>query len=487
MKRLLSKENWRALLLIEQLYEKEWVVSDRLMGVIKCSERTLRSDVQRINQLIEPATIETSLKTGLRLRIPTSHSMKHIYAILLRESPNFLILETLFFSDFDSLVDLAREVYQSLASLNRSISQINQITSEMDFRITTKPPIRIAGNEREILAFFRSYFFERYEGEFPFNQEKFQEVLAVLNQFYGTHKQFIFIINFTMLALYIFIKATRLQQQSESLSHAQTSICPISEEIIRLNQDLSNLTGLRESHVFFSDDWSQINEDIYFCSYQNFQKGIQRFPAVKAEYDRFRELTMLIDEVLIGGINDHELFIFRLYSFHLSEQLVRPILFNYPEETLATIAASTPYFYEKIKGLLVKYIRKNHNYVLKTLLYNVMSAFDNFSTVSRLNQPAFRIGLYTKYNGLIVTNDQEFLEDVFGDQVEVRVIPFRGCQKSISLQGDYDLIITDISDCQLKGIEVLSIAYEITEREIGIVKELYDHFLKRKAASLFDG
>lgn len=478
MKRLLSKQSARALGIIEHLYGKEWVISETIASAINCSERTLRSDIKYINHLIFPVVIRTSLKTGLKLVIPASHSIKYVYSLLIQDSQNFIILETLFFNSFENLDRLAEVVFQSHATLYRSINYINTIVIEKGFTISMAQPIQIIGEEHAILAFFRSYFFEKYNDEMPVNRHVFEDILHKINAFYQLGNPRLFSFNLNVVTLYVLIRAIRLKQSPTNLFSKRLAEVPVTEAVRKLNCDLSKSVGLTFYHDFYSDIWCYTDGQQFFLSYEAFLEGLRQ-PTVQAEYDRLWELVTAIDSALTVPLARKEQFVFSLYTINLREQLISSIIVDQSQVMLENVKRQSPYLYTKFSHVLKGFVKKYPDFNQENLFYNVISAFENFWELSYLNQPRVRIALYSKYNDLTFKNNFRLIQSSLDKLVSVSL--FFSYEDMTSLTDGYDLIITDISGLVVEGTEIICIPYDIKLDELAKVEAFCYDFLQKSA------
>ena len=67
MKQLLTKQSLRQLALLELLWSNEWLTIAEIVKKIGGVEKTIRTDIKQLNEIIEPLKIETSVKYGVFL------------------------------------------------------------------------------------------------------------------------------------------------------------------------------------------------------------------------------------------------------------------------------------------------------------------------------------------------------------------------------------------------------------------------------------
>ena len=93
MEEVLNKQSLRQLALLELLWNKEWVTVSEIVKEIGGVEKTIRTDIKQLNEIIEPLTIETSFKHGVFLNKEMCISKTHLYALFLQKSVECQLLE----------------------------------------------------------------------------------------------------------------------------------------------------------------------------------------------------------------------------------------------------------------------------------------------------------------------------------------------------------------------------------------------------------
>lgn len=179
MRDILNATTLRQLTFLEYLVSQEqWVTVDKVAEAIHCSARSLHSDIQVINQLYGPFRIEVSIKRGISLSYPPKYGIDFIYATVLETSPEFGLLEWLFWHESCQLDDLCRALFSSESTIKRMIRRINQVLLLRGLQISG-PPYNMIGSEQSLRRFYSLYFSERYLGEVPLMTA---EKRAVLNE-----------------------------------------------------------------------------------------------------------------------------------------------------------------------------------------------------------------------------------------------------------------------------------------------------------------
>lgn len=178
VKNLLSEKDERLLQLTELVYKEEGLLIRDICVSLNMTNKTLKTDIERANELFSPIEILETGKGGLKLVIPKNYSIAYIYNCFLLESKEFNILEKLLFCEQYSVDNLAEDMYISSSSLRRIIKKMNSVLKEEEMEIKLNP-LKLIGNEIKIINFYIHYLIECY----PLNKDVFSknQVKAVGN------------------------------------------------------------------------------------------------------------------------------------------------------------------------------------------------------------------------------------------------------------------------------------------------------------------
>ncbi|MGG5358930.1 MULTISPECIES: helix-turn-helix domain-containing protein [unclassified Enterococcus] len=178
MRRLLNKVDERHLKLLEILWESGWKTTEELAKLLHTSERTLRKDIQSINDFIEPLYIETSLKSGVYLHTKARHSKNYIYSKILSESLEFSLIECSFFEKFNDLYEFCEMNFISEETTKKTMRKLNPILKEEG--IFFEAGGHLSGSEIVLRNFMVRYMLEKYEHVFHICTEKQYSLLNEL-------------------------------------------------------------------------------------------------------------------------------------------------------------------------------------------------------------------------------------------------------------------------------------------------------------------
>lgn len=162
MKEILATSTKRHLKILEYLfYQYSWSTTQGVAKELNCSSRILNSDIQFINERYAPFVIETSVKNGIRLRHPDNVSADLIYKKVYNNSPEFLLIEALFFEQHKTVDSLLSTIHVSLSTFTRMVSRLKPLLAKEEITIESSPYM-LKGDELRLRNFFVHYFLEKY-------------------------------------------------------------------------------------------------------------------------------------------------------------------------------------------------------------------------------------------------------------------------------------------------------------------------------------
>ena len=99
-------------------------------------------------------------------------NISKIYSIFIKENVYYNILEHIFFKSNYTLITLSDELFISISTLRRRLSKVRYLLKPYDIKIDSNP-LRITGDEKNIVDFFTLYFLEAYPTKpYPFPEEQ---------------------------------------------------------------------------------------------------------------------------------------------------------------------------------------------------------------------------------------------------------------------------------------------------------------------------
>lgn len=170
LENILSTKNLRELTLIRFLIKNGSTHPSIIIKKLNYSGTTLYRDIQQLNTVINPIQILT--KNNIELYFPKKFNNRQIFSALLTQSPEFNLLEEIFFNENHSLLSLSQKIFLSESSTKRVIKKINSVFKIYAISITSFP-IKITGEEKNIWNLMIRIFEEKYPNHnFPFEKKE---------------------------------------------------------------------------------------------------------------------------------------------------------------------------------------------------------------------------------------------------------------------------------------------------------------------------
>ncbi|EOO71778.1 BglG family transcription antiterminator [Bacillus mycoides] len=171
--RILSEENiWFTILELEQK--------------LGCSSKTIRKDISIINDVLSPNSSICSIKgQGVRLFLAPDQSIAEVISKFFKRSLTFLTFQQLLEQNFSTVSSLADKLYIPLSSMNKVLSRVEAHIEKFGLSLA-KRPLRIVGNEVQILVMLSDLYLEAFVGEeWPFTEYKkevFERYLSYIEE-----------------------------------------------------------------------------------------------------------------------------------------------------------------------------------------------------------------------------------------------------------------------------------------------------------------
>lgn len=183
MKGILNKQSTRQLALLELLWENEWLTVSKIVQVIGGVEKTIRTDIKHLNEIIKPLKIETSFKHGVFLDKTLGVSKTHLYSLFLQNCIECQIIEEIFINPKLSKGELCDCLFISETQLNRLLAKLNSVLEKFSIQISHE--LTIEGSEINIRKLFASLMYEKYLSAEPLLlKEEFDLIDRLIQCFY---------------------------------------------------------------------------------------------------------------------------------------------------------------------------------------------------------------------------------------------------------------------------------------------------------------
>lgn len=164
MRNLLNKSINRRLVLVEITSKSNsWLQLDKLAKIMKCSQKTILSDVEYINDFWgDFVHIDYSKNNGLHTYAVQSNKINNVYKFILQTSSEFNFLEQIFFDPNQDAEYWMNHLYISEPSFYRMVACIEKALKKRGLTLERKPFRVVAEDERWVRLFYQSYFIEAY-------------------------------------------------------------------------------------------------------------------------------------------------------------------------------------------------------------------------------------------------------------------------------------------------------------------------------------
>ena len=169
--------------------EKRWFTILELEQKLKCSSKTIRKDISIINDVLSQNSMICSIKgQGIRLFLAPDQSISEIISRFLKRSLTFLTLQQLLEQDSNTITSLSEKLYIPASLMNKVLKRVETHIEKHGLSLE-KRPLRIVGDELQILVMFSDLYLESFVGEeWPFTefkQEVFERYISYIEEKLG--------------------------------------------------------------------------------------------------------------------------------------------------------------------------------------------------------------------------------------------------------------------------------------------------------------
>lgn len=169
--------------------ENRWFTILELEHKLGYSSKTIRKDISIINDSLSPNSTISSIKgQGIKLFLAPDQSITEIISKFFKRSLTFLTFQQLLEHDFNTIASLADKLYIPLSSMNKVLGKVEARLEKFGLSLT-KRPLRIVGDEVQILLMFSDLYLEAFVGEeWPFteyNKDEFDSYISYIEERLG--------------------------------------------------------------------------------------------------------------------------------------------------------------------------------------------------------------------------------------------------------------------------------------------------------------
>ena len=454
---LLSKQDKRYLVILESLFLKESQTINDLMIVTNSSRKTIREDLQVINEFISPMFIKTS-HDGCHLNSPPNIGIDYIYSCILQISKEYTFLEMIFFEKEKNIEAYARKMYLSQSSIRRMITRINKQTKKYDFKISTAK-LQLVGNEVHIYNTMIYYFKEKYiHQNYPFSKIQKKALNILINYALKKYPKFNTMSDIYLLELIVLVSLVRIQNNHQIIISIDTEIDGFLAEVLEdkmlkilfksvFRIELSKKNIIHLFYPFIKGEFAFTYEDVI--------KVTQKHDKLKQYVEDTNRYIDNIADILNIPISNKEQIIIEIFNLIILNAGNDYLLCNKKMFFLTHFSKDSPY----ITNILYKEVEKNFFYLdnmtdndKDQFIYSLVIHWKELSDKIYSFNPIYRVGIYMNWdvehnlfiNGVL---SQHFLgrltfEPILANSYEEAQIIFQ----------HYDFILTNISNLEADNI-----------------------------------
>lgn len=466
--KLFTSQQWRELKLISYVTENAdaiGVKDKELSKALNISMLTLQTCLTNMQFMKEVGGI--TYKNGYITIWYHQHcGLQEVYQKALRHSQSFKLLETLFFRDFNSLEELAEELFVSLSTLKRLIKKTNAyLTHTFGITILTSP-VQVSGDEHQIRLFYLKYFSEAYKiSEWPFgemlNLKNCERLLSLMIKEVDVRVNFTLFQHLKILSsvnLIRYYKGHSAVYDNKKTSHRFSQLIQSFLEI----QDLSRLFYLKFGLYL---DETTIAE--MFSNHVNDQLEIgYAFDSIKQDSPTgCRKVTnwvRLLDELEIrlnlSVTNKYEVAVILHNTTVLKEEDITAnyLFFDYKKSYLNFYKQEHPYLYKAFVAGVEKLMRSEKEPISTELTNQLIYAFfitweNSFLKVNQKDEKIRLLVIERSFNSVgnfLKKYIGEFFSITNFNELDALTIDLEEIEKQ------YDVIVTDVMVGKSEKLEI---------------------------------
>ncbi len=159
----------RQLRIIQYLYKKkEPCRTKELAELLEVSEKTIRADMNHIDENFTLLNIEVSSNSQVKLNCSDYVGIEYVYRKIMDLSLEFKIFEYLLSNSDRSIGEYLKKFFVSESMFRRIIQKWNKAFAKRGLPVTIdiSPVVTVQGNEMIVRQLYYRYFIEKYEGDF---------------------------------------------------------------------------------------------------------------------------------------------------------------------------------------------------------------------------------------------------------------------------------------------------------------------------------
>ncbi|PEL95293.1 hypothetical protein CN602_28805 [Bacillus cereus] len=154
-------------------YEKRWFSLQEIAENLNCSVKTIQRDlIQIIDYLPADWSIQTSKQKEIRLKKPAFSSIDVIQIEYFKNTLLIQTLKKLLYNNIKTIDELARSLYIQTTKMRSVLIEVESYLNQYNLKFK-KRPLRIEGNETNLLLMYYKLYLKSYDKqEWPFQEFK---------------------------------------------------------------------------------------------------------------------------------------------------------------------------------------------------------------------------------------------------------------------------------------------------------------------------
>ncbi|MFV0392892.1 MAG: helix-turn-helix domain-containing protein [Coprobacillaceae bacterium] len=357
------------------------------------SVKTAWSDLQELNHMIHPVSIESDFN-GIYLHIPATYSIRYIYSQLLKESKEYALIEYAFFHEAENLVEVADYLDVSEATLRRMITHVNEGLKEAGLKLSSSP-LQLKGEPRRIFSFITFLLSEKYlyeEEYLPMRK------LSILNQLFNSvnviKSDYLNYPDYKKLRLWVYTRAIYYRIHQKEIHY--DSINPRIPEIFSftknqvLYKQFEGVFGfeLNENSIMFL--FELFSKEHYALSYEGLLEIVEDNQQARKQRDQIIDILEQLSNIYEITLDNKEKLILDIYNM-LQIKVVKPyIVYNRRQTFIKEISHHHLLFYQTTQKLIKQVFQEAGTDFVNEMIYIILTHWkgltkkleDKFQTIS---------------------------------------------------------------------------------------------------------
>lgn len=486
MRNLLSKSHLRQLEIFEYLVDYPSISITKLSKFIKVSEKTLRLDIQELNNLIAPSQINASQFSGLSLELSAEASIESIYSLFLFSSTEFLIIEQIFFKKFKTLDHLAESLFISTSTLRRLITTINKHLATIDFQIDSQS-LDLIGDENQICNFINYYLEEKYRDSsaiFSKTQiDALSQLLIHISNIGNLPMNYPILERLRMINMIIL---TRIKN-GHHFSYTSKQLNQIPKDIIN-NPFVQKLFKATFSitltdNVFYQLFFFFFNKK-YCQTFQQLEDLAKQDPATREFVESLIAFLENISADLSIQLKNKNELVVKLYNIDTLHYGDTYILYNKYHTFTQLVTHDYSNLYKFIKKEVSQNLPiKNKNWSkndINRLFYMLITYWDGLATGIEKKVKVFSVGLFfdTDVKHMNLLKDQ--LSYFFNNRLTFTIISELTTSDLKANACNFDILLTNLFNIQIENTKTITLPLAIQTSDLKKIDEVYLELLNRE-------